>query len=352
MKIAIQAILLSCFILFANCTLSYAGKTQGSDCDFTEAMAFIDKYSGNRDVLDKASKCLENMAIDDPLSYLVKGRILFKTGYQKNAQYSADSMQAARKYFEKAIELAPENYEVNYYATLFYVYDDQEKAQTFLKKMSESPLNSERTLYLKMLLLPEGNTEKEKLAHHFSESPVFIQKAMALSILKKIHWETDHDLVEMAYKEIFENCKRHDVNLAWDYLDYAGFLTYQTREFDKAAEMIDVSRSYMKFGMQDTYEAEIVYRKGYQYVWKTNPRDYGKAISLLKESIQLNKNHMFAYYNLAIASYHHGMNTEDKKLIYTAREYLQISREKNPSYGEVEKYMAMIDRTISQIENQ
>jgi hypothetical protein len=60
---------------------------------------------------------------------------------------------------------------------------------------------------------------------------------------------------------------------------------------------------------------------------------------------------MYAYYNLAIACYYHGMNTQDKKLIYTAREYLRTAKEQNPSYGEVEKYSAMIDRAISQIEN-
>ena len=78
MKTKIQAILLLCLILLGNHTPTCAEETKKSKCGFPEAMIFIDKYSGNRDVLDKASECLENMAADSPIAYLVKGRILVK----------------------------------------------------------------------------------------------------------------------------------------------------------------------------------------------------------------------------------------------------------------------------------
>ncbi len=356
MKTIRQAILFLCLILLWNHTPTNAEETKKSNCGFSEAMILIDKYSGNRDVLDKASGCLGNMATDSSLTYLVNGRILVKSGYLSSGQFSENAINAAEKYYQKAIKLAPDNYEVNYYAALFYGTAANGKqeilAQRHLKKISDTPFNSERTLYLKMILLPDGNLEKEKLAHHFAESPVFSHKNSALTILKEIYWKTDHDLVEIAYKEIFKNGKKHNVNLAWDYLDYAGFLTYQKREFDKAAEMMDISRSYMKFGMQDIYDAEIAYRRGYQYVWKTNPRDYGKAIPLMEESIQLNSKHKYAYYNLAIAYYYHGMDTENKELIYKAKEYMLISQKQSPSYGEIKKNMAKINNTISQIERQ
>ena len=108
----------------------------------------------------------------------------------------------------------------------------------------------------------------------------------------------------------------------------------------------------MKYGMQDSYESDISYLQGYQYVWKTNPRDYGKAIPLLEESIRVYSNHKYAYYNLAIAYYYHGMNTRNEKLIYKAKEAMLLAKEKNPSYGEIEKNLGKINNTISQIERQ
>lgn len=354
MKTIISIILVSSFLLVANLTLVNAKGATASNCGFTEAMVILDKYSGDGDTFRQASECLEKMAADDALASLVKGRIQTKKGFRKNDEYSKNALAEAKKHYEEAIDLAPENYEVNYYSALFYgdVIKDKKKAQKHLAKISQSSLNRERTLYLKMELLPDGDPEKENLAHHFSESPVFIHKHQALTVLTKIYWKSDHDLVEMAYKEILRNGKKHDVNMAWDYMHYAGFLTYQKREFDKAAEMMDISHSLMRFGMQDIYDAEIAYRRGYQYVWNTNPRNYGKAITLLEESIQLNENHRYAYYNLAIACYYHGMDTKDEELIYKAKEYLQTHQKRNSSYGEIKKNMGMINRTISQIEKQ
>jgi len=354
MKPIISIILVSSFLLFGNHTLVNAIGATGSNCGFTEAMTILDKYSGDRDIFKQASECLENMGANDPLASLVKGRILVKNGFSKNDEFSKKAMAEATKYYEQAIDLAPEDYEVNYYSALFYgdVIRDEKKAQKHFAKISENPLNRERTLYVKMVLPPDSDSEKENLAHHFSESPVFIHKHQALKILTRIYWKSDHDLVEMAYKEILRNGKKHDVNMAWDYLNYAGFLTYQKREFDKAAEMMDISRSLMKFGMQDIYDAEIAYRRGYQYVWKVNPREYGKGVTLLEESVKLNRKHKYAYYSLAIACYYQGMKTGNKELVYKAKKYLQTQQKQNASYGEGEKYMAMINRTISQIENQ
>ena len=354
MKTIIKVILISSFLFFGNHTLVNAVENTGSKCGFSEAMTILDKYSGDRDIFKQASECLENMAAGDPLASLVKGRMLVKIGFRQNDEFSPNALIEAKKHYEQAIDLAPEDYEVNYYSALLYgeVIKDKKKTQKHLEKVSQSPLNKERTLYLKMALRPTDDPEEENLAHHFSESPVFIQKHQALTILTKIYWKSDHDLVEMAYKEIIKNGKKHDVNMAWDYMHYAGFLIYQKREFDKAAKMMDISRSFMRFGMQDRYDAEIAYRKGYQYVWNINPREYGKGITFLEESVELNKKHKYAYYSLAIACYYQGMKTQTEDLVYRAKEYLQIHQKLNSSYGDGEKYMAEINRTISQIKNQ
>jgi tetratricopeptide (TPR) repeat protein len=327
-------------------------KPKGTACSFTEAMTFLDKYSGEQDMLKKAAGCVETMVAEDPLTYLVKGRILVKTSFQSRDHYDEKLLADATNYYEKAITLAPENYEVNYYAALFFgtVLKNEAKSQKYLEKISKSSLNSERTLYLKMTLLPDGKPEKEDLAVHFLESPVFIQKHDALTILKHIYWKSDHKTVEKMYAEMFKNGEKHNVNMAWDYNDYAGFLIYQKREFDKAAEMMDKSRSLMTFGLQHQNDGEIAYRRGYQYVWNTNPRDYAKAISLFNECIQHNSRHKYVYYNLAIACYYHGMATKNKELIYEAKEYMIKAKEINPSYGDFEKKLTMINNTISQIE--
>ena len=355
MKPIIQIFFLISLILLENPTIAKAEKMKTSSCGFPEAMTFIDKYSGQQDVLEKASECLKNMDANDPLAYLVKGRMIIKSGTMSDGKFSERAVDAAEELYKKAIELAPDNYEVNYYAALFYGTATNGKheteAQQHLQKILASPSNHERSLYMKMLLLPENNPEKEKLARHFIESPVFVHKHLALAILIKKYWKTDHDLVEKLYGEMFKNGKEHDLNLGWDYDDYARFLIYQKKDLDKAAEMLDISRSYMKFGMQDIREAEIAYRRGYKYVW-TDPRDYGKAISLMEKCIQINSDHRFVYYNLAIAYYYHGMNTRNKELVYKARKTMLTAQERNPSYGEFEKYMARINNTISQIERE
>lgn len=354
MKAISQIILLLCLILLGNHTPTKAGETEKPICGFIETMTLIDKYSGSQDVLEKASECLENMDSDDPLTYLIKGRIIIKSGTSSNGLFSEDAISAAQKHYEKAIKLAPDNYEVNFYAALFYGTAtngaNDKTAQKHLEKLSKIAPDSESTLYMKMILLPDGAPEKEKLANQLSGSPVFIHKHMALVVLRDVYWKTDYNMVETVYQELIKNGKKHNLNLGWDYGDYARFLIYQKRDFKKGREILEVSRSYMKYGMQDSYESDISYLQGYQYVWKTNPRDYGKAIPLLEESIRVYSNHKYAYYNLAIAYYYHGMDTENEKLIYKAKEAMLLAKEKKPSYGEIEKNLARINNTISQIE--
>jgi len=352
MKTIINIFLISCFLFCCSQTLVNAAKNPGSKCSFTEAMTLLEKYRGDSDIFRQSSECLEDMAPGDPLTYLLKGRLLVKIGFSKKGKFLSNALTKAKKYYEQAIDLAPDNYEVNYYCALFYAkaIKNKKKAAKHLAKIFKSPLNRERTLYLKMLLLPDGNLEKENLAHHFSESPVFIHKHNALEILTEIYLQIDHNLVDIAYKEILKNNKKYDVNMAWDYMNYAIFLTYQKWELDKAAEMLDISRSIMRFGMQDRTEAEILYRRGYQYIWQTNPREYKKAIALLEKTIKLNRRHHGAYYHLAVACYYQGMAKGSEELIYKAKKYIKIQMKLNPSYGENEKYLAMINKAITKIE--
>jgi len=113
MKTIIKVILISSFLFFGNHTLVNAVENTGSKCGFSEAMTILDKYSGDRDIFKQASECLENMGANDPLASLVKGRILVKNGFSKNDEFSKKAMAEATKYYEQAIDLAPEDYEVN-----------------------------------------------------------------------------------------------------------------------------------------------------------------------------------------------------------------------------------------------
>jgi len=87
------------------------------------------------------------------------------------------------------------------------IRDEKRTQKTFRKDIRESTEQGKNPLIVKMVLPPDSDSEKENLAHHFSESPVFIHKHQALKILTRIYWKSDHDLVEMAYKEILRNGK-------------------------------------------------------------------------------------------------------------------------------------------------
>jgi len=351
MKTIINIFLISCFLFCCSQTLINAAENPGSKCSFTEAMTLLDKCNGKNEIFKQVSECIKNMEANDPLTHLLKGRMLVKIWFTRNSTAPLNTLAKAEQHYKKAIELAPENYEVNYYCALFYgeALKNKKKAEKFLAKLNKNPLSREGALYLKMLSLPDGNSEKESLACHFSESSIFIRKHNALEILIEIYWEKDHNLVEMAYKELLKNDKKYNASWPWDYVNYASFLIYQKNEYDKAEKMIKISRSMGRMGLQDIYDGEIAYRRGYYCIWGSK-RDFKKAIKLLEKSIKLNRKHLYAYYHLAVACYYQGMTKGSQELIYKAKKYLKIQMKLNPSYGENDKYLAMINKAIAQIE--
>lgn len=337
-------------ILLLAASLNLLGSSQSSiENDFNQGMTLLDKYSGHSDTLKLASEHFRRIYEQDkehPLALIGFSRLLYKGAFQRGKQYDQVMLSSADLYMRHALAVAPQNYEVNYYASLYYlqIVEDEVEAKNHYKITQNLQPNSEKSQSLRMLF-----TSSEPLANKLVHSSNYGVANNAYSVLKRIYKKSPNKMEELHLASI-KLGKKHNVNTAWDYFSYAWFLVYTKREFAKAEQILKLSKEQMVFGVQDELESEIKFRQGYQFLWKKKPADYRKAIALFEQCETLYKRHRKVFYNKAIALYYLGLKTHKETYIYQARECILKAQEINPKYGEVAKYMKEIENTIHRIE--
>lgn len=337
-----------CFVCFS--TLLHAGENE-NQAIYDRAQKLIDEYRGDTSLLNRAYKLLEKVAIANPNSeyaYVGIGRLTYKAGYINSNNFQEGSLEQAKEYFKKAININPEFFDAYYYGAYPYLFSKEYDIARQMVREAEKIRPKSPKVDLLFAKISEGEKDykevikRAKLA--ISKKPEKKILSDAYSVLSCAYiMQKKYDLAENVYQSIIEI----EPNSPWARVNYSSFLRKHRKNYDKAIDQGKIALELMDFGMGHKVLGDAYYRKAAHLHWNKKQRDESRKYFLL--AIDHNPYNSYAYYGLGCSYYHTGYKNKNESLIMKAKEAFVKAIQLNPDNKQAKEQLNKVRKLIKTI---